>query len=222
MTVTATSPAEGGALPALEASVTVNVQSALAPTATPRPTFTPLSAPTKTPGGAVAPSQPTLDLRAGMVVALTLALLALAGSAFVLSFRLRAERQREEELAQRMRTRRLPVAAGRIGDLESDTDPSMLATGEHLTTRRFAVAGDEGNDEWDEDEGPGPDWQPRPMTGSFPIFSDESYPRASDNQDENTGQTDATDTSASGMTDTGATVAAETSAEGSASSAEDG
>jgi hypothetical protein len=227
VTVTATSPAEGGALPALEASVTVNVQSALVPTATPRPTSTPPSAPTKTPGSTVAPSQPTLDLRAGMVVALTLALLALAGSAFVLYFRLRGERQREEELAQRMRTRRLPVAAGRIGDLESDTDPSMLATGEHLTTRRFAVAGDEDEDgydgsEWDEDEGPGPDWQPRPMTGSFPIFSDESYPRASDNQDENTGQTGASTSTASGVADSGATVAAEPSSEGSASSSEDG
>jgi hypothetical protein len=213
VTVTATSPAEGGALPALEASVTVNVQSALAPTATPHPTSTPLSAPTKTPGGTVAPSQPTLDLRAGMVVALTLALLALGGSALVVYFRLRAERQREEELAQRMRTRRLPVAAGRIGDLESDTDPSMLATGEHLTTRGFAVAdsGDEVYDDtgWDEDESPGPDWQPRPMTGSVPIYSDESYPRASDDQDENTEQSDANASTTNGATDTGATIASE-------------
>jgi len=103
----------------------------------------------------------------------------------------------------------------------------MLATGEHLTTRRFAVAGDEDEDgydgsEWDEDEGPGPDWQPRPMTGSFPIFSDESYPRASDNQDENTGQTGASTSTASGVADSGATVAAEPSSEGSASSSEDG
>jgi hypothetical protein len=227
VTVTATSPAEGGALPALAASVTVDVQSALAPTATPRPTFTPISAPTKTPDGTVAPSQPTLDLRAGLVVALTLALLALAGSAFVLYFRMRAERQREEELAQRMRTRKLPVAAGRIGDLDSDTDPSMLATGEHLTTRRFAVAGDQGEDgyegsEWDEDEGPGPDWQPRPMTGSFPIFSDESYPRASDDQDENVEQTDASASTASGVADSGATVAAEGSSEDSDMLATDG
>ena len=144
-----------------------------------------------------------------MIVALTLALLALAGSAFVLYFRLRAERQREEELAQRMRTRRLPVAAGRIGDLESDTDPSMLATGEHLTTRRFAVAGDEDGDGWDEDEGPGPDWQPRPMTGSMPIFGDESYPRASDSSDAE-------------QTDAGATVAAEGSSEDSDMLATDG
>jgi len=212
VTVTATSPAEGGAVPALAASVTVNVQSALEPTTTPRPTVTPLSAPTKTPGGTVAPSQPTLDLRAGMIVALTLALLALAGSAIVLYFRLRAERQREEDLAQRMRTRRLPVAAGRIGDLESDTDPSMLATGEHLTTRRFAVAGDEDGDGWDEDEGPGPDWQPRPMTGSMPIFGDESYPRASDSSD----------AEQSGVTDVGATVAAEGPSEDSDMLATDG
>jgi hypothetical protein len=212
VTVTATSPAEGGALPALAASVTVNVQSALAPSATPHPAFTPISAPTKAPGGTVAPSQPTLDLRAGMIVALTLALLALAGSAFVLYFRLRAERQREEELAQPMGARRLPVAAGRIGDLESDTDPSMLATGEHLTTRRFAVAGDQGDDGWDEDEGPGPDWQPRPMTGSMPIFADESYPRASDSSD----------AEQSGVTDVGATVAAEGSSEDSDMLATDG
>jgi hypothetical protein len=210
VTVTATSPVEGGALPALEASVTVNVQSALAPTATPRPTLTPLSAPSKTPGGTVAPSQPTLDLRAGLVVALTLALLALAGSALVIYFRLRAERQREEELAQR--ARRPPVAAGRIGDLESDTDPNMLATGEHLTTRRFAVA--------DDADGPGPDWRPRPMTGSVPIFSDESYPRASERDDAE--QSAASASAANGATDTGATVAAETSSERSASSAEDG
>jgi hypothetical protein len=221
VTVTATSPAEGGALPALAASVTVNVQSAQAPTVTPRPTFTPASAPTKTPGGTVAPSQPTLDLRAGLVVALTLALLALAGSAFVLYFRLRAERQREE-LAQRMRTRRLPVAAGRIGDLESDTDPSMLATGEHRTTRRFAVAGNEEDDGWDEDEGPGPDWQPRPMTGSMPIFADDSYPRASDDRDEDTERTGANASTESGVTDSGATVAAEGSSEDSDALATDG
>jgi hypothetical protein len=211
VTITATSPEESGALPALEASVTVSVQSALAPTATPRPTSTPLSAPTKTPGATVAPSQPTLDLRAGMVVALTLALLALAGSAFVLYFRLRGDRQREEELAQRMRVQRLPVAAGRMGDLESDTDPSMLATSEHHTTRRFAVAGDgdEAYDDagWDDDDGPGPDWQPRPMTGSVPIYSDESYPRAP--QPDDAEQADANAATTSGATDAGATVASE-------------
>jgi hypothetical protein len=216
MTLTATSPVEGGALPALEASVTVNVQSALTPTATPRPTFTPITTPTKTPGGTVTPAPPSLDVRAALVVALTLALLALAGSAFVLFFRLRAERQREEELARRAQTRRLPIAAGRIGDLESDTDPSMLATGEHLTTRRFAVAGDEDNgryddgDGWNDDEGPGPDWQPRPMTGSMPIFGDESYPRTPDDQDEDTDQTGMSASTASNMTDTGATVASDT------------
>ena len=112
-----------------------------------------------------------------------------------------------------MRTRRLPVAAGRIGDLESDTDPSMLATGEHLTTRRFAVAGDEDGDGWDQDEGPGPDWQPRPMTGAMPIFGDESYPRASDSSDAE--QTDAGASTTSSVTNVGATVAAEGSSEDS-------
>jgi hypothetical protein len=160
-----------------------------------------------------------------MIVALTLALLALAGSAFVLYFRLRAERQREEELAQPMGARRLPVAAGRIGDLESDTDPSMLATGEHLTTRRFAVAGDEDDggyegSEWDEDEGPGPDWQPRPMTGSMPIFADDNYPRASDSSDAE--QTDAGASTTSSVTDVGATIAAEGSSEDSDMLATDG
>jgi hypothetical protein len=208
MTLTATSPVEGGALPALEASVTVNVQSALTPTTTPRPTFTPISAPTKTPGGTITPAPPSLDVRAALIVALTLALLALAGSAFVLFFRLRAEREREEELARRARTRRLPVAAGKIGDLESDTDPSMLATGEHLTTRRFAVANDEDDGGWNDDEGPGPDWQPRPMTGSMPIFADESYSRAPD--DQNAEPTDASASTTNGATDTGAIVASDT------------
>jgi hypothetical protein len=214
MTVTATSPVEGGALPALEASATVNVQSAQTPTATPHPTFTPITVPTKTPGGTVTPATQSLDVRAALVVALTLALLALAGSAFILFFRLRAERQREEELARRAQTRRLLVAAGRNGDLESDTDPSMLTTGEHLTTRRFAVAGDEdggaydGGDGWNDDDGPGPDWQPRPMTGSFPIFSDESYPRASEPDDgEQIGEGAFT---ASSAMDTGATAASDT------------
>ena len=217
MTLTATSPVEGGALPALEASVTVNVQSALTPTATPRPTFTPITTPTKTPGGIVTPAPPNLDLRAGLAVAVTLGLLALAGSAFVIFFRLRAEREREEELAQRARTRRLPVAAGKIGDLESETDPSMLATGEHLTTRRFAAADDEDDggydngDGWNDDEGPGPDWQPRPMTGSMPIFADESYPRAPDDQDAE--PTDASTSTASEVTDSGATVASATPSE---------
>lgn len=191
VTLTATSPAEGGALPALEASVTVNVQSALTPTVAPHPTVTPLPAPTSTPVAVVAPPRLSLDLYAGMVVALTLALLALAGSAFVVVFRLRAERRREEELARRARTRRLPVAAGRIGDLDSDTDPSMLVTGGHGATRRFSSV-DGGDDEdagyddtgWDEDEGPGPDWQPRPMTGSGPIFGAASYPRAADTSDD--------------------------------------
>jgi hypothetical protein len=224
VTVTVTSPAESGALPALEASVTVNVQSALTPTATPRPTFTPVSAPTKTPGGTVAPAQPTLDLRAGLVVALTLALLALAGSGFVIYFRLRAERQREEELAKRMRARRLPVAAGAIGDLESDTDPSMLATGELRTARRYDAV-DGGDEEyhgegWDEDDGPGPDWQPRPMTGSIRIFADEGYPRASDGDDAE--PTDASASTRNGATDTGATVAAEPFSEGSASNSDEG
>jgi hypothetical protein len=191
VTLTATSPAEGGALPALEASVTLNVQSALASTATPLPTSTPIPAPTRTPVAHVAPSRPGLDLQAGLAVALALALLALAGSAFVIFFRLHADRQHEEDLAQGARARRLPVAAGRIGDLDSDTDPSMLATGESRATRRFAVP--EGEDdgygarnddtEWDEDEGPGPDWQPRPMTGSVPIYGDDSYPRAADAPD---------------------------------------
>ena len=148
---------------------------------------------------------------------MTLALLALAGSAFVIFFRLRAEREREEELAQRARTRRLPVAAGKIGDLESETDPSMLATGEHLTTRRFAAADDEDDggydngDGWNDDEGPGPDWQPRPMTGSMPIFADESYPRAPDDQDAE--PTDASTSTASEVTDSGATVASATPSE---------
>jgi hypothetical protein len=186
--VTATSPAEGGALPALEASVTVNVQSALTPTVAPSPTGTPILAPTNTPVAIIAPSRPSLDLRAGLVVALALALLALAGSAFVIFFRLRAERQREEE-AQRMRTRRLPVAAGRIGDLESDTDPSMLATGEHGAAPRFAADDDAG---WD-DDGPGPDWQPRPMTGYGPAhdaggyMGDETGMAASEPPDEDKG-----------------------------------
>jgi hypothetical protein len=121
-----------------------------------------------------------------------------------------------------MRTRRLPVAAGRIGDLESDTDPSMLATGEHRTTRRFAVAGNEEDDGWDEDEGPGPDWQPRPMTGSMPIFADDSYPRASDDRDEDTERTGANASTESGVTDSGATVAAEGSSEDSDALATDG
>jgi hypothetical protein len=217
MTVTATSPVEGGALPALEASVTLNVQSSLTPTATPRPTVTPITTPTKTPGGTVAPAAPSLDLRAALVVALTLALLALAGSAFVLFFRLRAEREREEEQARRARTKRLLVAAGQIGDLESDTDPSMLTTGERQTTRRFAAADgeDEGEeyagDGWDEDEGPGPDWQPRPMTGSMPIFADESYPRAPAGADDE--QTGAGASTTPTATDTGATVASEPSSD---------
>jgi hypothetical protein len=222
VTLTATSPVEGAALPALEASVTVNVQSALTPTATPRPTFTPITTPTKTPGGVITPAPPSLDVRAALIVAVTLALLALAGSAFVLFFRLRAERQREEELARRARTRRLPVAAGKIGDLESDTDPSMLTTGEHLTTPRFAVAGDEddggydNSDGWNDDEGPGPDWQPRPMTGSMPIFADDSYPHAPDDQDldtEQTGATASTSTGTTDATDAGATVASDTPSE---------
>jgi hypothetical protein len=183
--VTATSPPEGGALPALEASVTVNVQSALTPTVAPSPTATPLPAPTNTPVAIIAPSRPGLDLRAGLVVALTLALLALAGSAFVIFFRLRAERQREEE-AQRMRTRRLPIAAGRFGDLDSDTDPSMLASGTHGATPRFA-ADDAG---WGDDDSPGPDWQPRPMTGYGPAYDaggfigDETDPAASEPPDQ--------------------------------------
>jgi hypothetical protein len=214
MTVTATSPVEGGALPALEASVTLNVQSALTPTATPRPSVTPITTPTKTPGGTVATASPGLDLRAALVVALTLALLALAGSAFVLFFRLRAEREREQELARRARTRRL-VAAGRIGDLESDTDPSMLTTDEHPTTRRFGAKDGEDEEEgyaggeWD--ESPGPDWQPRPMTGSMPIFADESYPRASAGEDDE--QTGAGASTSPGATDPGATVASEPSSE---------
>jgi hypothetical protein len=231
VTVLATSPAEGSALPALEASVTVNVQSAAPPTVAPRPTFTPVVAPTNTPVRTVAPSRPSLDLYAGLVVALTLALLALAGSGFVVFFRLRAERQREAELARRARTRRLPVAAGRIGDLESDTDPSMFATGGQRTTRRFAVTdGVDDNDEsadggWDEDEGPGPDWLPRPMTGSRPIFGDESYPRADGGlsaEAPSEGDTEATlpaDTATggsaahapSGGIDSGATIASDTS-----------
>jgi hypothetical protein len=161
-----------------------------------------------------------LDLRAGLAVAVTLALLALAGSAFVIFFRLRAEREREEELARRARTRRLPVAAGKIGDLESDTDPSMLATGEHLTARRFAVTGDEDDGEygegdgWNDDEGPGPDWQPRPMTGSMPIFADESYPRALNDQDaESTDASTSTASETTDATDAGATVASATPSE---------
>jgi hypothetical protein len=145
-----------------------------------------------------------------------LALLALAGSAFVLFFRLRAEREREEELVRRARTRRV-VAAGRIGDLESATDPSMLTAGEHRTTRRFAAADGEDEGEeyagagWDEDEGPGPDWQPRPMTGSMPIFADESYPRASSGGDDE--QTGAGAPTSPGAADIGATVASEPSSE---------
>jgi len=188
-TITASSPSEGGAPSALEASVTLNVQSALTPTAPPRPSPTPIVTPTSAPVAAI-PTPPRLDLRAALVVALTLALLALAGSAFVIFFRLRAERRREEEQALRARTRRLPVAAGMMGDLESDTDPSILAIGGRRATGKFAAAddGDERYDEgydagWDEDDGPGPDWQPRPMTGSGPIFSDDSYPRAPDSQD---------------------------------------
>lgn len=225
VTVLATSPVEGGALPALEASVTVNVQSEAAPTTAPRPTFTPVIAPTNTPMGAVASSRPSLDLRAGLVVALVLALLALAGSGLVIFFRLRAERQRGEELARRVRTRGLLVAAGKIGDLESDTDPSMLATGGQRTTRRFPVAEKEDGEYesadtgWDEDEGPGPDWLPRPMTGSRPILSDESYPRAdgglsaeADTDATSSADAPAGDTAAhatGGGNDSGATVASD-------------
>jgi len=179
--VIASSPVEGGAPPALEASVTVNVQPTLTPTTSPQPTVTPIVTPTVAPLSSV-PHRPTVNLMAVLAVALTLALLALAGAAFVIFFRLRAERQREAAQALRARTRRLPVAAGMAGDLDADTDPSMLATGSHLTTRRYAAADDDSDDgydevEWDDSEGPGPDWRPRPMTGSGPLF-DESYPHA--------------------------------------------
>ncbi len=58
------------------------------------------------------------------------------------------------------------------------------------------------------------------MTGSMPIFADESYPRASDGSDAE--QTDAGASTASSMTDTGATIASETSSEDSDMLATDG
>ncbi|HEY7094943.1 MAG TPA: hypothetical protein VH393_17300, partial [Ktedonobacterales bacterium] len=67
---------------------------------------------------------------------------------------------------------------------------------------------------------PGPDWQPRPMTGSVPIYSDESYPRAPELDDAE--QSDASASTASDATDTGATVAAEGSTEDSDALATDG
>jgi hypothetical protein len=85
------------------------------------------------------------------------------------------------------------------------------------------VADDETDDDgWDEDEGPGPDWQPRPMTGSGPIFSGDSYPRATASPEDTdarapvmaeTATSDPAAASASNDTgdlDTGATVASNT------------
>ena len=49
------------------------------------------------------------------------------------------------------------------------------------------------------------------MTGSMPIFADESYPRALDDQDAE--PTDASTSTASEVTDSGATVASATPSE---------
>jgi hypothetical protein len=58
------------------------------------------------------------------------------------------------------------------------------------------------------------------MTGSVPIYSDESYPRASELDDAE--QTDASVSTTNGVTDTGATIASEGSSEDSDMLATDG
>ena len=210
VTVTATSPAEGGALPALAASVTVDVQSALERdrhAASHRHSYLRANQNSRWSSRAFATNpRPArggdrradfsaagagwLSLRSLLPVARRTPTRGGTGAALC--------------APAGCPSRRAGLATWNPTRIPPCWPPANISRRAGSPSRAMRMATD-----WDEDEGPGPDWQPRPMTGSMPIFGDESYPRASDSSDAE-------------QTDAGATVAAEGSSEDSDMLATDG
>lgn len=159
-TITATSPAEGSAPPAIQASAVIVVVAA----GTPVPTITPTSAPiTSTlPGNSTPPS---LQAASGPSVRLVLLLATLLGGVLVLLVALLVLLLRRGQPGGPVPAYLAPAGIDRRL-AEGFTTSGLPGASSRMPARDIPGAAAAWEDGPEEDAGPGPDWHPRPMGGT--------------------------------------------------------